>query len=115
MSQACYAEFGQTGATGSGADWLNCAVTPAVGSTGGCQAGDGNGGTEVHVGSGIGQMQLCEAEVSKRHPSANGATWAPSSGDCWAEFGQTGVSAGSSSYHNCPVTPSAPPGCSEGD
>ena len=117
LSSRCYAEFGQTGTTGgSGADYVNCAVTPAIGVNTGCQSGDGNGGMEIHLSSAFPTMESCNIEVGKRHPSANGATWAPASGDCWAEFGQSGVSPTSSrSYMNCAVTPLAPPGCSEGN
>jgi len=119
QTQECYAEFGQTGYNaGVGASWYNCAITPATAhfGAGTCQAGDGNGAMQHKVATGTAKMEQCKEEVLKQHPAANGATWEPSTGDCWAEYGQTGVTgaAGSNMYQNCPITPIAPEGCMAG-
>lgn len=115
QNNRCWAEFGQTGTTGgAGADYVNCAVTPSLGASSGCHPGNGNGGMEHKVDARVHQMQQCSDEVAKRHPSANGATWEPESGECWAEYGQSGATP-SAAFMNCAITPIAPPGCAEGN
>jgi len=120
QTMECYAEFGQTGYdSGQGAHWVNCAITPGTAhfGAGECTNGDGNGAYEVKVGTGIAQMAGCKDEVQKEHPAANGATWEPANGGCWAEYGQSGAYGGGSTmatYRNCPLTPIAPEGCRAG-
>ena len=64
-------------------------------------AGDGLGGTEKYLGQ-ASNREDCKRMVRARERAANGATFSNGSGrgNCWAEFGMTS-SSGGSSYQTC--------------
>ena len=73
----------------SGADGEDCSMTEF-------ESGDGIGGTEELLGS-VGSYEECITLVRTERPEANGATIVPGGvGSCYAEFGMTGRSGGSS-------------------
>ena len=66
---------------------------------GGWQSGDGWGGSERRTGT-YSSHEACIAAVKSRNDGADAATYAPSSGSCYSEYGQTTVGS-SSLYENC--------------
>lgn len=104
----CWAEMGQTGVRGPHPNYMNCPVRPTAPM--GCSKGKGNGLEEPMKTTST--MAECLDWVSVRAPSANGASWQPGVNTCIAHMEQTGFSG--NDFINCPITPTAPPGCTYG-
>ena len=67
---------------------------------GGWQTGDGSGGSETYIG-GYASREQCIDAVKSRDDGANGATYAPSSGSCYSEYGQASVVNLNNYWENC--------------
>ena len=61
--------------------------------------GDTSGGKELEVAEAETDA-ICAENVKKEKPDATGATWKPSSKQCWAEYGN-GVDSSSTDYRTC--------------
>ena len=61
--------------------------------------GDGSGGPEEYLLR-TDSAAACELYVKSNRPTANGATWGPTSKACYAEFGMTGAN-DNASYQTC--------------